>query len=52
MTCCTSCRGPEGTGGCDGGFPFIAWKYLSESGVVTGGSYNSSDVNKKLYISF
>lgn len=42
MTCCTSCGGPKG--GCDGGIPIEAWKYLIRSGVVTGGSYNTSDV--------
>uniref|UniRef100_A0A224XGA5 Putative metalloprotease n=1 Tax=Megacormus gertschi TaxID=1843536 RepID=A0A224XGA5_9SCOR len=36
LSCCTSCGG-----GCDGGFPSAAWEYWVDSGIVTGGLYNS-----------
>lgn len=35
MTCCGYC------GGCDGGFPFAAWKFWVEVGIVSGGPYGS-----------
>ena len=30
---------------CDGGFPDSAWDYFVSTGIVTGGLYNSSEVN-------
>jgi len=35
LSCCTSCGD-----GCNGGYPPVAWQYLSTTGVVTGGNYN------------
>ncbi|XP_063959356.1 cathepsin B-like [Lytechinus pictus] len=37
MTCCDSCGM-----GCDGGFPSSAWEYYKETGIVTGGQFNSN----------
>lgn len=37
ISCCWSCGF-----GCNGGFPGAAWKYWVHRGIVTGGSYNSS----------
>jgi cathepsin B len=31
--------------GCSGGYPFDAWTYLSTTGAVTGGEFNSSGVS-------
>ncbi|XP_072175458.1 cathepsin B-like [Diadema setosum] len=36
MTCCSSCGF-----GCDGGYPASAWQYFLETGIVTGGQYES-----------
>ncbi|PFX22888.1 cathepsin B-like [Stylophora pistillata] len=36
LSCCGSCGM-----GCNGGFPESAWRYWVESGLVTGGQYNS-----------
>lgn len=36
MTCCTACGN-----GCDGGFPGSAWEYYKNTGIVTGGQWNS-----------
>lgn len=35
-TCCDSCGD-----GCNGGFPSAAWSWWTETGIVTGGLYNS-----------
>lgn len=40
ISCCWSCGF-----GCNGGFPGAAWRYWVHRGIVTGGSYNSSQVN-------
>ncbi|XP_025091465.1 cathepsin B-like [Pomacea canaliculata] len=37
VSCCDSCGS-----GCDGGFPSAAWDYFKDTGIVTGGQYNSS----------
>ena len=37
-TCCSSCGY-----GCNGGFPESAWEYFRDSGIVTGGPYNSNE---------
>ncbi|XP_033640436.1 cathepsin B-like isoform X2 [Asterias rubens] len=36
-TCCEDCGN-----GCNGGFPGAAWQYWKDTGIVTGGPYNSS----------
>jgi len=36
VSCCDSCGF-----GCDGGYPSAAWEYWVDSGLVTGGLYNS-----------
>jgi len=36
LACCSSCGY-----GCDGGFPQAAWSYYKETGLVTGGNYNT-----------
>lgn len=36
LSCCESCGM-----GCNGGFPEAAWSYWRETGLVTGGQYNS-----------
>jgi len=36
VACCSSCGF-----GCDGGFPQAAWSYFKNTGLVTGGNYNS-----------
>jgi len=36
-TCCTSCGF-----GCNGGFPESAWQYFQNTGLVTGGQYDSN----------
>jgi len=36
-SCCDACGD-----GCDGGFPSAAWSYWTETGLVTGGLYNSN----------
>lgn len=36
MTCCETCGD-----GCDGGFPSSAWEYFKDTGIVTGGQWNS-----------
>lgn len=38
--CCHSCGF-----GCNGGYPFKAWEYFKRHGVVTGGNFNTTDVN-------
>lgn len=38
LTCCTSCGM-----GCNGGYPAAAWSYFKETGIVTGGQYNSHE---------
>jgi len=35
-TCCSSCGY-----GCNGGFPAAAWQYFQNTGIVTGGNYDS-----------
>ncbi|CAG9824745.1 unnamed protein product [Phaedon cochleariae] len=35
-SCCKSC------GDCDGGIPYAAWEYWQQTGIVTGGPYNST----------
>jgi cathepsin B len=37
VACCDSCGM-----GCDGGFPSAAWQFWKESGIVTGGNWNSN----------
>nr|AFM37365.1 cathepsin B2 [Dictyocaulus viviparus] len=36
LSCCDECGF-----GCDGGFPYAAWNYWVEKGIVSGGSYTS-----------
>jgi len=36
-TCCSTCGF-----GCNGGYPESAWQYFENSGIVTGGPYNSN----------
>jgi len=36
VACCSECGF-----GCDGGFPQAAWSYYKETGLVTGGNYNT-----------
>lgn len=36
VSCCDSCGM-----GCDGGYPAAAWQYWVDTGLVTGGLYNS-----------
>ncbi|KAL8619322.1 hypothetical protein ACOMHN_056966 [Nucella lapillus] len=36
LSCCQSCGN-----GCNGGFPSSAWQFFAQSGIVTGGQYNS-----------
>ncbi|XP_074656001.1 cathepsin B-like isoform X1 [Tubulanus polymorphus] len=36
MTCCTSCGF-----GCNGGYPQAAWSFFKNTGLVSGGQYNS-----------
>jgi cathepsin B len=38
MTCCSYCGS-----GCDGGYPLMAWRYWTSTGVVTGGPYDSKE---------
>jgi len=38
LSCCEACGM-----GCDGGFPGSAWKYFSETGIVSGGQYGSHE---------
>jgi cathepsin B len=38
LSCCTECGD-----GCDGGDPAQAWQYWVDSGVVTGGNYDSNE---------
>lgn len=39
--CCHECGD-----GCNGGYPLVAWNYFRRHGVVTGGNYNTTDVNR------
>lgn len=39
LSCCQSCGF-----GCDGGFPPKAWEYWIETGIVSGGPYDSHQV--------
>lgn len=36
-TCCSSCGF-----GCNGGYPLSAWQYFQDTGIVTGGPYDSN----------
>jgi len=38
LSCCGSCGY-----GCDGGYPYMAWRYWAKNGLVTGGLYGSTD---------
>lgn len=38
-----SCCGDDCGSGCDGGYPEAAWSYWTETGIVTGGAYNSNE---------
>ncbi|XP_059168822.1 cathepsin B-like [Physella acuta] len=38
LSCCESCGD-----GCDGGFPAEAWNFYQNTGIVSGGQYNSSE---------
>ncbi|RUS87803.1 hypothetical protein EGW08_004468 [Elysia chlorotica] len=40
----------EGGSGCMGGFVSAAWQYYVNTGVVTGGSYNSDEVYNQLFL--
>lgn len=40
VSCCQDCGD-----GCDGGYPGAAWDYWVRKGIVSGGSYGSSQVN-------
>lgn len=42
--CCYNCGFA-----CLGGYPLKAWQYFKTHGVVTGGNYNTTDVNYSLY---
>lgn len=37
------CCGDKCGHGCNGGYPEVAWKYWAETGIVTGGNFNSTD---------
>jgi len=37
VSCCDSCGF-----GCEGGYPSAAWQYWVDTGLVTGGLYNSN----------
>ncbi|KAG1659995.1 Retinal dehydrogenase 1 [Nymphon striatum] len=37
-SCCTSCGN-----GCGGGYPAAAWQYFEDTGLVTGGQYNTHE---------
>lgn len=36
--------------GCHGGYPIRAWSYFRRHGIVTGGDYESYEVNNKTFI--
>lgn len=36
--------------GCHGGYPIQAWKFFKRHGLVTGGNYNTSEVNININI--
>lgn len=36
LACCVACGF-----GCDGGYPQAAWSYFKNTGLVTGGNYNT-----------
>ncbi|XP_075214943.1 cathepsin B-like cysteine proteinase 4 [Lycorma delicatula] len=42
LTCCSQCTDPH-TAGCDGGYTDKAYLYYQETGLVTGGDYNSKE---------
>lgn len=46
VSCCHTCGF-----GCNGGFPGAAWSYWTRKGIVSGGSYNSSQVQFCMHIS-
>ena len=41
ISCCTACGY-----GCDGGYPGEAWNYWKETGVVSGGDFDSKDAER------
>ncbi|CAN7998452.1 unnamed protein product [Ixodes hexagonus] len=45
LECCYSCGA-----GCDGGDPAAAWHYLHDTGVVSGGLYNTTDGCKPYFL--
>ncbi|XP_014289457.1 cathepsin B [Halyomorpha halys] len=38
LACCSECGN-----GCNGGYPFSAWKFFAYNGLVTGGDYQSNE---------
>jgi cathepsin B len=40
LSCCTDCGD-----GCDGGYPYSTWTYWINSGIVSGGDYQSQQVS-------
>lgn len=38
LTCCRTCGF-----GCNGGFPNMAWQYFKNTGICTGGNYNTNE---------
>lgn len=46
LSCCGINCELDGNGGCDGGYPYGAWKYLRVDGIVTGGTYNDFSLCK------
>lgn len=44
VSCCHTCGF-----GCNGGFPGMAWRYWVHSGIVSGGNYNSNQVNNTCF---
>jgi len=44
------CCGRQCGHGCFGGLPFAAWEYFQTDGVVTGGYYNTTEVNSNKII--
>lgn len=47
LTCCSQCSDPL-TSGCDGGYADRAYQYYQNTGLVTGGDYNSNEVSEIL----
>jgi cathepsin B len=45
LSCCENCSTATGCAG--GGFPEKAWRYWTESGIVSGGDYDSYQVSNE-----